>query len=515
MPAKSSKKTKSSKLPNIFKAILLAAIILPVILSCWWVIQGDINFSSDIARDFLLFSEIEQKGIVLIGPKSSVMGLFHGPAWLYLNFPAYFIGQGNPVIVGWFWILLIALFVVACFYIGKNLFDELTGFLFAAMTSLYMFFHSHDMFNPLGAMFLIPVVFFLVVKYLENYKFKYLIVYCLLIGLLIQFELAIGIPFFILSVPLLLYKLINSKKALHLVALLLVFVPLLNFFVFDLRHDFLITKSIIRYLSPESGNPVKYNYLYMIYDRTKLATINVEILRLDPFFRNAITGAIFIFFLVLQLKDNNHRRIYFLFLYFYMGYFITTLINRGPILYFYFFPFFPLVFLIFSSFSGSRYKKAFLLIFSIIYLLNLHTAFTYIIDSGKQIGYTEESWKFLNSMADKVFSDEKEFGYFVYTPDVIGYAPKYALSYKQRVKRELTGHYFKKMPTTYVVVAPPARDNPYLSYDWWKKERLKIDTGPTSVFEFPNGYKIEKYKLNSEQQKVPFDQGIDPGLNFR
>ncbi len=494
----------------------ILAIVISLILASWWVINGDITFSSDIARDFLLFAEITQKKIVLIGPKSSVEGLFHGPLWIYLNYPAYLLGNGSPVVVGWFWILLCAIFAFACYKVGKSLFDELTGYLFASMTALYMVFHAHGMFNPDGAMFLIPINFAILVKYFEKKDFKLLALYVLISGLIIHFELAIGIPLFALSVILLVFKLIRTKQRAHLLALLLIILPLLNFVAFELKHQFLMLHSVMRYLSPTSGDSVKYSLSNMLSVRSMLLTTNVEILRFDPHLLNSVTGAIFIFFFITQIKNKKHRNIYFLFLYFYVGYFVTTLINRGPILYFYFYPFFPLVFLIFSSFSTSKYKPLFLLIFGIIYILNIRTALTDISDSRTTIGIHETSWKFLSNMAGKVYSGkEKEFGYFVYTPDIIGYGPKYALLQQQKVRPNKNASYFAKKNITYIVVATPAANNPYLSYEWWRKNRLKIDTTPASVVTLKNGWRIERYNFTDEEVKIPFDAGVDPGLGFR
>lgn len=500
----------------LIKAAFIASLLLSLIVSSWFVIHKDINFTSDIARDFLLFKEIDTKKIILIGPKSSVAGLFHGPLWLYLNYPAYLLGHGNPIVVGVFWILLSALFIASCFYVGKKLFGKETGMLFASMTALYMFFHINEFFNPLGAMFLIPINFYLFVKYTEKYELKYLIPYVIILGLIVQFELAIGIPLVILSVLYVFVRLIKTPKRFHFLTFALIAVPLANFALFDLRHSFLLTQGVIRYLSPQSGDSVRFSYVNLLIDRVKLLSINVEILRFDPYLRNAVTGLIFIFLLITQLKDNKYKRVYLLFIYFYVGYFATTFINKGPILYFYFFPFFPLVFLIFSSFITSRYRNIFFVLFLVIYFMNLQTAFIDISESRKTIGISQTSWKFLNNMASQVYSGkEKEFGYFVYTPDTIAYSPKYALQYEQHLFTDKKSYYFTKKSITYIVVAPPAPDNPYLSYSWWKKVRLRIDNKPISIYTFPNGYKIEKYKLSDEEVKIPFDEGIDPGLNFR
>jgi len=49
-----------------------------IFLASWFVRQGDVMFSPDIGRDFFILDEIRQKTIVLIGPRSSAPGFFHG-----------------------------------------------------------------------------------------------------------------------------------------------------------------------------------------------------------------------------------------------------------------------------------------------------------------------------------------------------------------------------------------------------------------------------------------------------
>ncbi|MBI3984991.1 MAG: glycosyltransferase family 39 protein [Candidatus Levybacteria bacterium] len=501
---------------KFIKVLFFASIFLSLFFASWFILNGDLSFSSDIARDFLLFGEITEKKIVLIGPKSSVMGLFHGPLWLYLNYPAYLIGNGNPLVVGVWWIILDVVFLVSIFVISKKLFDITTAYLATALIALYTSFHTATFFNPIGAMFTIPIFFFTFIRYLQTGKPKYLIAHVFTLGLVIQFEMAIGIPLTILSFLYLFIRIIKSTNKRHLLSFFVLLIPLSNYILFDLRHDFLLTNAVFRYISPQSGDSVTYNYLYMLYDRIRLMISQVEFVRPDPNFRNFIVSIIFVAFLALQFRHNKYKQIYLSFLYFYIGFFILTFINKGPILYFYLIPQFPLVFLIFASFVTSKYKKLFIAIFAVVYLLNLQTAVSDMQASQKVRGINESSWKFLNQMSQKVYSgNEKEFGYFVYTPDIIGYGPKYALLYQQKVSKDKKANYLTKKKITYIVVAPPARDNPYLSYKWWKEERIKITKVPVSTYKFPNGYLIEKYELSDEETKVDFDRSVDPGLSFR
>jgi hypothetical protein len=501
---------------KIFAVIFFALLSCSAFFASWFVLNGDLQFSSDVARDFFLFGEIATKKIILIGPKSSVAGLFHGPLWLYLNFPAYILGGGNPVIVGWWWVIMSFLILIPFYFIAKKLFDKNTALLFILFSALFFSFHTKAMINPDGAMFCLPIFFFLFIQYLKTWKIKYLIAHIFVAGLIIQFQLAIGVPLLMLSIAYLTFRILRSKHKQHLLGFLTIFVPLSTYIVFDLRHQFLLFHGVLRYLSPSSGNSIIYNYSFMFMDRLRLMLSQVEFIRPDPEYRNLIVALIFIFFLVLQIKNNKHRTTYFSFLYFYVGFYALTLINRGPILYFYMYPFFPLVFLIFSSFITSNYKKVFLVIFFIIYALNFHTAILDTYNSHHFIGKDQTSWKFLDNMASTFFSTkENNFGYFVYTPDVIAYGPKYALFYEQTKHPNVNAIYLEKKPVTFMVIAPQAVDNPYISYKWWKENTINLRIPPNSVINFPNGYSIEKYNLSPEQIALPYNHNYDPGLGFR
>ena len=241
----------------------------------------------------------------------------------------------------------------------------------------------------------------------------------------------------------------------------------------------------------------------------------VEILRVDSGYRNFILFIITLLFLAIQLKDKKHRIVYLSFLYFYGGFLLLSLINKGPILYFYFYPLFPLVFLIFSSFITSRYKKVFAALFILVYIMNVQSIIAGIKESDGIIGRDTESWKFLNTMASQVYNGpEKEFGYFVYAPDAFAYAPKYAMYYvgKEASKKAYS---FEKKTITYVTVEPPPKNNPYMQSAWWVKNKVRISQEPSSTKSYPNGYKIEKYVLSKDDIAVPIADGTDLGLHFR
>lgn len=487
-------------------------IAFSLFFASWYVLNGDIYFHADIGRDFHLLREIDQKKIILIGPRASG-DLFHGPGWPYINYPFYLLGHGNPIVVGWGWVLFTALFGIMCFVVSKKLFDKNTAYLFTIMATLYVAFHARGMINPHGVMILLPLFFFTFVRYYETLKPKYLVFHLLIAGIIAQIEL-MSIPYIILSFVAILYRQIRKRQIKQVSLFLIILVLLSNFIIFDLRHDFIFSKKVFTYVSPERSGQI-YNYASLIENRVRLAFAGPEIIRQDKGYRNLFLFLFLLLFIFIQVNDKKYKTIYFSFLYFYFGFFILSLVNKGQILYFHQFPIFPLVLLVFSSLMSSRYKTIFIIIFAAVLLTNLQTAFEDINNSKQFIGKDIYSWKFLSNSARKVFEgEEKDLGYFVYSPDVFGYEGKYAMIYASKLY-DKKSYYFQKKPVTYLFIAPPPQNNPYMKDEWWRKNQLNISSPPSSIMKFENGYKIEKYNLSDEEISIPFDPAIDPGIHFR
>jgi len=238
-------------------------------------------------------------------------------------------------------------------------------------------------------------------------------------------------------------------------------------------------------------------------------------LRFGPSNGQTYAMIIFFIFILAQIKNNIHRGMYLIFLYFFLGFFVLSLANRFPLLSFYVFPLHPLVFLMFASFITSRYKKVFLAIFTTMYLLNLIGIYKYINDLNHFIGENQYSWKAIFAAASTAYGgDEEEFGYFIYSPDILGYGSRYAMEYAATVYQK-NGFGFEKKPVTYLLIEPPARDNPFTSEEKWKLHQIHIYSEPVMVKKFDNGYKVEKHLLTPEEMAVPFDPGVNPGLHYR
>jgi hypothetical protein len=157
----------------------------------------------------------------------------------------------------------------------------------------------------------------------------------------------------------------------------------------------------------------------------------------------------------------------------------------------------------------SKYKKIFTVLFGFILVANFYTAIKDTIEMRNFIGKNTDSWKFLYELSKKIYQQpEKEFGYFVYSPDLFAYQAKYAMVYTASVFKNKKAFSFEKKPITYLISA----SHPYFKDRWWRENQVKIEGEPELTFSFDNGYKFEKYLLNKEQVKIPFDANIDTGF---
>lgn len=498
---------------RILKIIFWIQIVFCFIFASWYVLHGDIVFTSDIARDFHLFGEIAQKKIVLIGPRSST-GLFHGPLWLYLNFPAYFIGKGNPVVVGWWWVILSFLSLIPGFLVAKKLFNTLAAYCYTLLLSLFYAFNARGLFNPHGAMFVMPIFFYFFVTYLQKEKVQYLIGMIITVGALIQFQMADGIPLAILSFTACTVKIIKTKQFAHFFSFFLLGICLGNFVLFDLRHQHILLGKVFDFLSPiQKGQ--QFNYLGLISNRLSLLFSSPEILRRNIGITNMLLFLITLVGMGILIKKKLFDTVYLSFIYIYFGFFLLSFLNKGQILYFYLFPLFPLIFLMFASLA-SKFKVVFGILFVLVLLANTASAYGDIQDSKAFIGQDIYSWKFLSSAANTLYSQkDTSFGYFVYSPDVVAYEGRYAMLYQARLHSHIEAKEFTKEDVTYLFVAPPPSNNPYMHDDWWRIHQLNIEQSPQLIKDFSNGYKVQKVVLTQDAIHIPFDPNLNPGISFR
>ncbi len=120
-------------------------------------------------------------------------------------------------------------------------------------------------------------------------------------------------------------------------------------------------------------------------------------------------------------------------------------------------------------------------------------------------------------MVETIFKDagSREFGFFIYTPDIFAYSTKYPFVYHQRKNPNAKMAIYERKPLTYLVIAPPPSEKPWLTGDWWKSNKIGIKKAPDRIWQFDNGYRVEKFTLNEKDLARPMDQNLNDWIYFR
>jgi hypothetical protein len=201
-------------------------------------------FTTDQARDMLDLRQIVV-GInpTLVGPTTSINGVFLGPSYYYFNVLPFFLGQGDPsFLVYWnlfFYLLsaLLLLFIHSRKEIGFGFFASI---IFITAPGYFQntryFWNSHSM--PYFALLYFVCLYF----FLRNPTIKKALLVGLTAGIAMHFQAAFGI--LLLPFALLISLLYLKKADLKLLGLMLLAfsTTLLPQLLFELKNNFVMSK---------------------------------------------------------------------------------------------------------------------------------------------------------------------------------------------------------------------------------------------------------------------------------
>jgi hypothetical protein len=258
-----SPKNSSSIFQNVFNNNLLMKIFLVggvlvllffiVLIRTVGLFNNNVLFIFDGARDFLWVKTIvvDHKPI-LIGPSSGgLQGFFQGVLWYYMLAVPFAISGGNPISGTWFMAIMSTISVIAAFFILKKIMNTYAAFLGMILLGFgsYSVATTKFIWNPYPIIWLMPFYFWGI--YLISKRSKWgLYLLSIAQGLFLHFEVIYGLGILPAYIFILLFYLKRSTKITigikHLVIALILFaLPMLPSFAFDLRHHFLISKSIL------------------------------------------------------------------------------------------------------------------------------------------------------------------------------------------------------------------------------------------------------------------------------
>lgn len=240
------------------KKIILAVLILGVLYRLFISNDGNFIFNIDNARDMIDVREMVVLGNVrLIGSTTSIDGVFFGPLWYYMSAVPFALSGGNPLGAIIMEIILWAVGGYFLLVLVEKYYGKLALFCCSLIwfASNFILLGSQYAFNPNPVLFLTPVFIFSLLKYIETEKWWYSFFSWFLAGAFFHFVVPVGI--FMPAVILLALFFIKRnllKKAsfwVGLIAFGLTFLPQL---LFELRHNFFMTKNLLEYRSTSHGN---------------------------------------------------------------------------------------------------------------------------------------------------------------------------------------------------------------------------------------------------------------------
>lgn len=275
-----------------------------------YLIDNNLFFGPEQGRDMLVVKEIAiNHKLVLIGPKTAVEGIFHGPLYYYLATIPFIISKGNPLVIELFFILFNSLSVFLIFLLGKELFNRRVG-LIASLLFTFSFgaivmarWLSHPpLIIPIG------IIFFLFLTRFIKGKNKYLIPTVIFYGIATQTEFSnlIIFSFILFFTVVVFWKRFASQKIIHLAVafLLVITLPIFNFILFDLRHNNLILNSIIK---SQAHRPQFLGYFLhtLIGSFEQFIKVFSDVILLQ---HTLITILIFIFAIIFLLKSRGKNK---------------------------------------------------------------------------------------------------------------------------------------------------------------------------------------------------------------
>ncbi len=460
---------------------LYLIVLVGAFLRLWGTYTNSFAFTYDVGRDMLALGNIVHlHKIPLIGATTGLPGIFYGPWWYYLLTPFFIIFSGNPQGIALTMSLIGILTIIAGFILGKKLGGNFLGLTLAALISVSgnLISLSAQIWNPnIAPLFIIFIllVLFKIYKKEKGDKSKYYF----LLGLLLAFNIDLEIVFgLLLSIGIVFSVIFINKRLITLknifffiLGALIIFSPRI---FFELRHQFLMTKSFIGFFSGGGSSSVSktpeilLNRANMLFDQFN------STLALD----NRLLGLAILIFIALCLiflfkkVDKNIRNFTTTSLIVIFVFLIGTIFFSHDIWPHYLvgLPVFYILLFGISIYLLGNLTSIYLpiLIVLAVYVINLNPLTVY--NSVTKPLWIGDASVYRNQLAvvDYVYrqANGKNFKYVVYTPPVYDYTYQYLFMWYGPKKY----HYFPSVQSNLAYfILEPDYQNPQRLTDWLKQ----------------------------------------------
>ena len=250
---------------NKIELLFLALIIILASFLRFYKINELHFFTYDQARDDLIVKRIlVDHKFTLLGPQSSMRGVYLPPFYYYTLVPILWLSGLNPVGVDVYTALIGVLTVLLLWWVVREFFGRIPALIIAALyaTSPLIVELSHRAWNPNTQPFFILLFLYLLYKLFKTKKEKFLVFSSLVYGYVINLHYgsAALFPIWVFAFIWGLVKL--KRKSLVFLSLFLLFLFGAPLILFDLRHDFMLSNNIyLHFFAGDRMSISPYNFL--------------------------------------------------------------------------------------------------------------------------------------------------------------------------------------------------------------------------------------------------------------
>ncbi len=236
--------------------ILIGLAIIAFVLR-WYLMPGQLFFGPEQGRDFLAIRDIAvNHKLTLIGSKTDINGIFHGPIFYYLAAIPFAITRGNPVGVSAFFMIIQSLTVFLAYLLAYELTKSRRAGLIAASlfaVSYLLIVYARWLSNPPLS---IPLSLLFILSLLRFVRGRpwYLVAAAFAYGLLGQAEFINFLLFAVIGALVGAKQLFKTKFTIIGTAVVVGLVTSFGTYIlFDMRHDFLVWQGATDLLQGKSG----------------------------------------------------------------------------------------------------------------------------------------------------------------------------------------------------------------------------------------------------------------------
>ncbi len=239
--------------------ILFGLFCIAIVLR-WYLLPSHLFFGPEQGRDMLVIRDIVvNHKLTLIGSKTDISGIFHGPIFYYLSSIPFALTKGNPLAVALFMIIIQSISVFFMYLLGKDITKSKKVGLIAAGLYTISFLgvvYGRWLSNPpLSIPFSIICIWSLV-RFLQGDK-RYLFLTAVSFACLGQTEFINFLLFAGIAIAIIIrfLKKILATPVSYIGMALIISIALSfgNYLLFDLRHEFLISKNLMGLVRGTSG----------------------------------------------------------------------------------------------------------------------------------------------------------------------------------------------------------------------------------------------------------------------